>query len=61
MWAGDFVEWWTWSIRWDPLSSMPIGPPRWPFPGGLLRQPRRIFEACKLLKNEWPYVKHTRV
>src|SRR5512139_90312 len=56
-WASEFVEWWMWSVRWDPSTGNPLGAPRWPFRGGLLRQPRRIFEACKVLAAEWPYVK----
>lgn len=54
--AEEFVEWWLWSVRWDPQHGQPSGAPRWPFPGGLLRQPRRVFEAAKLLRSEWPQV-----
>ena len=53
-WAEEFVEWWLWSVGWR--DGQPSGAPAWPFPGGLLRQPRRIVDACGLLRNEWPYV-----
>ncbi len=59
-WAEEFVEWWVWSIEWD-INGRPIGLPKWPLPGGLRRQPRRLFEACKLLRLEWPYVSRGRV
>jgi hypothetical protein len=55
-WALEFVEWWLWSVRWDGMSGSPSGAPRWPFKGGLKHQPRRLFEACKLLRAEWPSV-----
>ncbi len=57
-WAEEFLEWWLWSVEWDSWSGMPSGAPRWPFRGGLLRQPRRLVQACKLLRAEWPHVKN---
>jgi hypothetical protein len=56
-WAEEFLEWWIWSVRWDGMTGQPTSAPRWPFPGGLLRQPRRLVDACKLLRAEWPYVR----
>ena len=56
VWAEDLLEWWIWSVRWDGTTGAPTSAPRWPFPGGLLRQPRRLVDACKLLRAEWPYV-----
>jgi hypothetical protein len=54
-WALDFVEWWLWSVEWDGMTGEPRkGAPRWPFRGGVLRQPRRLIEACALLRAEWP-------
>lgn len=55
-WAEEFLEWWMWSVRWDGMSGMPLGAPEWPRRGGLLRQPRRLVEACKLLRAEWHYL-----
>lgn len=55
-WAEEFLEWWTWSVPWDGATGMPLGAPRWPLRGGLLRQPSRLVQACKLLRSEWPYV-----
>ncbi len=52
-WAEDFVEWWLWSVRWD--GGEPRAP-AWPFPGGLRKQPRRVFEACRFLRSEWAYL-----
>jgi hypothetical protein len=58
--ALEFVDWWLWSARWeiDPRDGerQPVGAPRWPFRGGLRRQPNRLVEACKLLSAEWPLV-----
>jgi hypothetical protein len=45
-----------WSVGWDGMTGQPTGAPRWPFPGGLVRQPNRLVEACKLLRNEWAHV-----
>jgi hypothetical protein len=56
-WAEEFVDWWLWSVEWSSWNGMPSGAPRWPFPGGLLRQPHRLVQACKLLRAEWPQVK----
>lgn len=53
-WAAELIDWWTWSVRWDGMSGQPFGPPVWPFPGGLLRQPNRLVQACKVLRAEWP-------
>lgn len=55
-WALELIEWWMWSVRWDAMNGQPSGAPRWPFKGGLRRQPRRLFDACKLLRAEWPSV-----
>jgi len=53
-WAEEFVEWWLWSVGWE--QGQPVRAPAWPFPGGLLRQPRRLVDACGLMRNEWPYL-----
>jgi hypothetical protein len=53
----ELLEWWIWSVRWDGMSGQPIGAPRWPRPGGLLRQPAWLLDAVKLLRYEWPHVK----
>ncbi len=53
-WAEEFLEWWLWSVGW--VGGQPTGAPAWPFPGGVLRQPRRLVDACALLRDEWPYV-----
>jgi hypothetical protein len=55
-WAEEFLEWWVWSVKWDGMTGQPSGTPEWPFPGGLLRQPKRLVDACKILRAEWPYV-----
>lgn len=55
-WAEDFVDWWLWSVEWDGMTGQPRGAPRWPFRGGLLRQPLRLVEACRLMRAEWPHV-----
>jgi hypothetical protein len=54
-WAEEFVEWWLWTVTWQ--AGQPTGRPTWPFRGGLLRQPRRLVDACALLRDEWPYVR----
>lgn len=54
--AVDFVDWWLWSIEWDGMTGGPRGAPRWPYRGGVLRQPNRLVEACRLLRSEWPQV-----
>lgn len=57
-WAAELIDWWLWSVHWD-LRGMPIGPPRWPFKGGLLRQPAQLVQAVKILRSEWPNVRKT--
>jgi hypothetical protein len=36
------------------MTGQPSGAPRWPRRGGLLRQTNRLFQACQLLRAEWP-------
>ena len=52
-WAGEVVEWWYWSSTFDGMSGAPVGPPEWPYPGGMLHQPARLAEAVKVLRVEW--------
>lgn len=56
-WAYELVDWWLWSVVWDGTTGMPSGPPRWPFRGGLIRQPARLVQAAKILRSEWPAVR----
>jgi len=55
-WATELIDWWMWSVTWDGTGT-PRGAPRWPFKGGLLRQPARLVQAVKILHAEWPSVR----
>lgn len=53
------VWWWLQSVPWAVGGlggAVPAGPPEWPRPGGLLRQPARLVEAVTVLRSEWPFV-----
>lgn len=54
------LRWWVGSSTWDGMSGRPAGPPEWPRPGGMLRQPAKLVAAVELLSAELRYVRSAR-
>ncbi len=52
----DAVEWWRCTTPFEGFGGQPIGPPEWPFPGGMLNQPNEVVEAAMVLRQEWGHI-----
>lgn len=48
------MDWWLQSSPFSGLGGGPCGPPEWPRPGGIMRQPNKLVAAVRYLRSSLP-------